>query len=325
LARCRLRLVRNDASAADDEAIRDLIEAQDEAGIEPVTDGRLRWRGPLGPLRDLAGLVEAGDELRAVAEPRRERSLVLAEWQLAAGLTQRAVKQALPGPYSAGRRIDPGQLGRKRLTLALAEALNAEVAELTAAGCPMIEIDEPDATEIGTDDHERQLFIDAHRRLTGGLSGAHLSLSLTGGNADTADAGTFVSAPYASYAVDLINGPDNWRLVTSIPGERGIICGALDSRPGSDDAIELLAWAAHYAASANSRGLERVGLAVVPGLDREDWPTVQSKLAVLGRAAKVAGLSGDALAASLDPRSVDIRSAALGRYDPVRPRRRREG
>jgi methionine synthase II (cobalamin-independent) len=197
--------------------------------------------------------------------------------------------------------------------------------DLAGAGCPLIEIDEPEAFAIAADDSERRLFIEAHRRLTAGLSSTHLSLAITGGNADAAGVETFLDAPYASYAFDLINGPDNWRLVTAIPGDRGIVCGALDSRARSDDAVELVVWAAQYAASTSGRGLDRVGLAVVPGLADQEWPIVERKLGVLGRAVRVAGLTGDDLASSIDPRAVDIRSAALGKYQPPRdrPRRRR--
>ena len=297
-----------------DDLIRIAIDAQTEAGLEPVSDGRLRWQGWLGPLADRGG-------------PRTNStdSLFVDGWFSTAAMTDRAVKQAMPGPYSAGRRLAPGSEGREKLTLGLAETLNAEIARLVAAGCPLIEVDEPDAIEVGTDESERRLFVEAHRRLTSGLSAGHLSLALSGGNADTAGPGTFIDAPYASYAIDLINGPDNWRLVTAIPGDRGIICGALDARADSEDSVELLVWATRYAASTGGRGLERVGLAVVPGLDREDWRIVEKKLGILGRAVAMASLEGNALAAAMDPRAVDSRSAALGRYEPVhdRPRRRR--
>jgi methionine synthase II (cobalamin-independent) len=313
------------AKRGNDDAIRAAIATQEAAGIEPVTDGRLRRRDWLEPLTGLSGLRRGARDLpvEAAGEPRWAEALTVAEWQAANELASSAVKQSLPGPYTAGRRIEPGSVGRERLTLALADALRAEIGALTAAGCPMVEIDEPEAMLIGDASAERRLFADAHRRLAAGSSGVHLSLAITGGNADTAGVETILAAPYASFAFDLIAGPDNWRLVTRVPGDRGIVCGALDSRPGSDDSVELLAWAAHYAASSNGRGLDRVGLAVIPGLEREAWSTVVAKLERLGRAAAVAGLTGDELAGSIDPRAVDIRSAAMGRVDPKARRRRR--
>jgi hypothetical protein len=83
------------------------------------------------------------------------------------------------------------------------------------------------------------------------------------------------------------------------------------------DRPELLIWAAHYAASIKGRGLVRVGLAnasSLAGLSRE---RARAKVQVLVSAARLAATaSPDELAAALDPRAVDIRSAALGRYTP---------
>jgi methionine synthase II (cobalamin-independent) len=307
----------------DDEAVQAAIAAQKAAGIEPVTDGGLRRRDWLAPLEGLDGIRRRSDgALEATLAPTWTHDLTVPEWRAASGASSMVVKQALPGPYTAARRV-ASDVDRERLTLALAEALNTEIRALAGLGCQMIEIEEPGVVEIGSDNDERRLFVDAHRRLTSDVSGVHLSLAVTGGNADAAGAETILAAPYSSYAFDLINGPDNWRLVTRVPGDRGIICGVLDARQGSDDSVELLVWAAHYAASTNGRGIDRVGLAVTPGLELQDWATALTKLSRLGRAAQVAGLRGDELAASIDPRAVDIRSAALGRHDPRARRARR--
>jgi methionine synthase II (cobalamin-independent) len=297
----------------DDDAIRAVIATQQAAGVDLLTDGRLRWR-------DEVALDRFGGATAEVAPA------FVAEWRFTSGVTTTPVKQALPGPYSIGRRLG-GSGGatrdRRRLTERIADGLNAAARALVEAGCVFIEVHEPDATLIAADETESRLFVDAHRRLTADLSGAHLSLALTGGNVDTAGTETFLDAPYASYAMDLIAGPDNWRLITRIPGDRGVICGALDSRAGSDDARELLVWAANYAASTGGRGLDRVGLAVVPGLVSQEWSVVERKLKRLGESARLAALQGEDLKQAMDPRAVDIRSAGLGRYEPQPPRRMR--
>jgi methionine synthase II (cobalamin-independent) len=305
-------------SLNDDDAVRAVIATQESAGLDLLTDGRIRWSDELG-LNGFHGQSALDIGGRFVAD-----------WRFASGCTTTPVKQTLPGPFTAGRRLTGASAGdpaRRALTRTAAEALNAEALALAAAGCIFIEVEERDATEIGADDSERRLFVDTHRRLTAGLSGAHLSLALTGGNADNAGPETFLDASYASYAVDLIAGPDNWRLVTRLPGDRGVVCGALDARPRSDDTRELLVWAANYAASTGRRGLDRVGLAVVPGLAGQDWPTVERKLTRLGESARLAALQDEELKRTMDPRAVDIRSAGLGRYEPGRmrpgPRRRR--
>jgi hypothetical protein len=128
---------------------------------------------------------------------------------------------------------------------------------------------------------------------------------------------TLFDLPFDSYAFDLIAGPDNWRLIAQAPGDRGIVCGALDPAESSDDRPEPLVWAAHYAASTGGRGLARVGLAnasSLAGLSRE---RANTKLQALAEAARLAALQDPKeLAALLDPRAVDSRSAALGRYRP---------
>jgi methionine synthase II (cobalamin-independent) len=322
-------LPRPDATPEDDPL--DLVlRAQEEAGLEPLTDGRLDDRDLAGLATRLDGIERARDgNLRATHLPRRQVPISVEAWREAARRSSRAVKQALPGPYSLLRRLDVGQLDPDTVLEALAAALHEEVLDLAAAGCPLVEIEEAEAHRIGADETERRRFRDAHTRLVGGIAGAHLSLSIVGGSADGAGVETILGAPYASLAVDLIAGPDNWRLVARTPGDRGIVAGVLEPRAGSDDGPELPVWAAHYAASTGGRGLARVGLGTAGGLAGLPWAVAADKLRRLGGAARVAGLPPGAQADALDPRAVDIRTAALGRHAPRstarlrRPRRRR--
>ncbi len=262
------------------------VRAQQAAGLEPLTDG--------GSARS-EGIVDA--------------------WRLAAGLTDRAVKQAVVGPYTQGRTVQE--------TVARATTLNADLRALAAAGCPLIEVHEPAATMIGSDEAERARFREAHLRLLDGLDGTHLSLAITGGNAHEAGIETLLAAPYDSLALDLVAGPENWRLVVATPGDRGIVCGALSVEPDDDDASELLLWAAAYAASTAARGPARVGLASAGSLEHLGWERALRKLARLGDAARLADLPPDDLRRAIDPRAVDIRSAALGHAAPRTPRRPR--
>ncbi len=264
------------------------VRAQEAAGLDPITDG-----GLYGEDRP----VEA--------------------WQRTAALTDRAVKQAVTGPYTTGQQagLAPDAV------LARAHALNGVLLELAAAGCPLIEVHEPAATTIGDDQAERELFGAAHRMLLDGVQDTHLSLAITGGNADRAGIATILAAPYASLAVDLIAGPDNWRLVVATPGDRGIVCGALPATDPGDDGPELLLWAAGYAASTGSRGPLRVGLATASSLAHLPWPVAVRKLERLGEAVRLAHLPPLERMRQLDPRAVSSRSAALGRFEPIQPTR----
>jgi Cobalamin-independent synthase, N-terminal domain len=271
-----------------------VIEAQLAAGLDPVTDG---------------GHGDASDPVAA--------------WRLAAARTDRIVKQALIGPFSYGvERSGRGANANDRtdVTLARATELADIVHRLADAGCPMVEIHEPAAVTIGSDGAERALFRGAHERLAGSGDGIHLGLAVTGGSADRAGIETILSGPYASLAVDLIRGPDNWRLVAVAPHTVGIICGALSPAAGSDDGPETLLWAVGYAASTQGRGPQRVGLATAASLAHLPWPAALAKMERLGAAARLADQPVEARVRGMDPRAVSIRAAALGRVEP-RPSR----
>jgi methionine synthase II (cobalamin-independent) len=269
-------------AATADDLVEAAVRAQESAGLEPLTDGGLR---PGPPSADA--------------------------WLATAGLTGRAVKQAIVGPYTGGRSGGHA-LARAASTLERADALNALLRDLEAAGCPMVEVHEPAAATIDTDEAERALFREAHLRLLDGLTLVHPSLAITGGTADAAGLATILAAPYGSLAVDLIAGPDNWRLVAETPGECGIVCGALSPAAGSFDGPETLLWAAGYAASMQGRGPGRVGIATASSLAALPWDVALDKLERLGAAARLAVAPVAERVAGMDPRAVSSRAAALG-------------
>lgn len=316
-----------------DALVREVLVEQLAAGLELLTDGLVRWDDPLEPIvRGLDGIEPdpSGERrFRVASLPAWRGPITVDAWRFAAAAPEaggRPVKACLVGPYTLGwlARADPEGIGREQLTLALAEALNAELRALAEAGAPVVQVDEDALTRIGpADDAERSLFRDAARRLTDGVGG-HLALAVTGGNADAVGPPALFDLPFASYLFDLVAGPDNWRLITQAPRERGIVCGVADARRADDDHLELMVWAAHYAASTAGRGLERVGLATSGSLAHLSRERARAKIERLAEAARIAALgSWQESVKELDPRASDIRSAAFGRYAPPRPPRRR--
>jgi len=232
----------------------------------------------------------------------------LATWRAATALEpDRLIKGVVVGPLSVA---------------ADAAVVRAQLLDLAEAGCQWIEIHEPAATLID-DEAGRSRFGEAHRALTADLGGVHLSLAIIGGSADALGIDAALAGNYASLAVDLIDGPDNWRLVAAAPPTVGVIAGAMATRAGSDDGPELLLWAAGYAASTAGRGGDRVGLATAGSLAELPWDVAAQKVARLGEAARLAQADPGQVRAAVDPRSLDSRSAALGRYTKPPKRRRR--
>jgi methionine synthase II (cobalamin-independent) len=296
------------AGAAGREAVEaliaDAVRAQEAAGFDLIVDGQVRWSDPGAAV------------LRALADgDTGDGGLLVRTWRSTASLTDRATAQVVPGPYSLCRRVQAGLDAEARSTFTgeMADALGGELRALAAAGCPMVQVDEPHAVAIGADAAERALFADAQARLLAAAPGLHAMLLVTGGSAWEAGADTILSAGYRSYLFDLIAGPDNWYLVRAAEGDRGIVCAALQATSPLDQG-PTLDWAARYAASANGRGPDRVGLANASSLDTLAPEAAAEALQTLANAARLGTLApAEAVDQGIDPRT----------YPPTLVRRRR--
>ncbi|HEY6571243.1 MAG TPA: hypothetical protein VIZ22_13185 [Candidatus Limnocylindrales bacterium] len=303
--------------AAIDDLVARVVGVQVDAGLDVVTDGSVRFPDPGGAL------------LRALAaNDLGPQGYLVRTWQAAALLSDRVVAQPIPGPYSLSRRVhdDQSALQREDFTLEMASYLAAELRALAAAGCQMALIEEPDVVLIGgypapnTNVIERELFAATQSHLLAEPVGLHAMLVVTGGSAWAAGPEAVLGAPYQSYLFDLIAGPDNWNLIREVPGDRGVVCGALRAEAAADQLPELV-WAARYAASSNGRGLERVGLSNATSLADLDADAVGRAAAALAKASRLARLSPDqAVAEGLDPRAIrqpDTRPPHVRRPKPA--------
>jgi hypothetical protein len=298
------------------------VDAQVGAGLALVTDGRETTPAEVGAAAALVADLRAGRGCGALAAWRRatERSGAA------------SVAATVPGPWSlAATASDDAPAMVRRLAAELADVLGAEIAALRAAGCTIVRVDEPRATDAAVTGDAVAVFADAHGRLCRAAGagaaddGPHLMLALTGGPHEAIGSRALAGLPYASFLFDLVRGPDDWRVLAAMPGERGIVCGIVDATTAVGDAPEILVWAAHYAASTGGRGLARVGLSTTGSLAGLDAGAAAGKLAALVEGARIAALPRDEVAATLDPRALDLRSAALGAWAPdprFDPRRR---
>ncbi|HEY5627992.1 MAG TPA: hypothetical protein VIR16_00645 [Candidatus Limnocylindrales bacterium] len=301
---------------ATDQLVAEVLAAQAEVGMDLLTDGQVRW----------PNMAEA---VRLSLSERRfdaERPL-LAAWRAATAVApdDTTVAQAIPGPYTLGRRAIEDALrktseageepphaaelnaARFDVTLSIARSLANEVEALAAAGCGVIVVEEPDAVSIGTNASERVLLSNASTALLERSGSIHAMLAITGGSAHEVGGPAIFEAPWQSLLVDLIAGPDNWQLVRETPGDRGIVCAALSIR---EDGLEVdrapeLVWASQYAASANGRGLARVGLANATRLADRSPEAARMAIRQLATAASYATMPlADAVEAGLDPRTI---------------------
>jgi 5-methyltetrahydropteroyltriglutamate--homocysteine methyltransferase len=287
-----------------DEFVREVLNEMAVVGLGIVGDGGARAPDRVLPWIDgLDGVARGGQTTlhdgervtRPIVEGtvRWTRALTVRDWRFAQDEAELPVKQTLFGPYTLAALAEPTS-SRRRASLADAfgDALNAELRALAAAGCPMVEVDEPMALQIGDDAAGWRTFRAAHDRLSTGLDGEpaiHLSLGLWGGEIDPSGHATLIELPYRSYLVDVLAGRSAWRFINSVPATRGIIVGAGDATTGTPDETEVLIWAMAWAAQGE-RGPDRVGIAPNGSLVGLDRHFAHRKCLRLGEAVRIASM-----------------------------------
>jgi 5-methyltetrahydropteroyltriglutamate--homocysteine methyltransferase len=81
---------------------------------------------------------------RVVGPIRRKRPVEVRDVEFLRASTDRAIKATLPGPFTMSQQAqDDYYKDEEALAMALAEAVNAEVRDLFAAGANVVQLDEP--------------------------------------------------------------------------------------------------------------------------------------------------------------------------------------
>ena len=132
------------------------INEQEEAGLDLLTDGQIRWEDLVTPIAkrvsgfEINGLTRWFDNnvyyrrpiLRKA--PKRQGPILVNEYRFAASCTRKPVKAILPSPYAFARLTEDQYYKSERpLVMKLAEILNEEARALAEAGAPFIQFDEP--------------------------------------------------------------------------------------------------------------------------------------------------------------------------------------
>jgi 5-methyltetrahydropteroyltriglutamate--homocysteine methyltransferase len=144
------------AEAQDDATVL-AIRAQEEAGIDIVTDGEMRRESysnrfataleglDLDNPAMIAGRTGALNPVPRVVGPiRRGRAVELDDLRFLRAHTDRTVKITLPGPFTLSQQVlNEAYEDETSLALDFAVAVNDEIKDLFAAGADVVQIDEP--------------------------------------------------------------------------------------------------------------------------------------------------------------------------------------
>ena len=143
---------------AQDDATLMAIKAQEDAGLDIITDGEIRresYSNRFATALDGIDLDNPGSALdrsghpnpvpRVVGKIQRRHAVAVRDLNFLRSHTQRRVKVTVPGPFTMAQQaqIDYYDGSREAAAMDYAAAVNEEIRDLFAAGADVVQIDEP--------------------------------------------------------------------------------------------------------------------------------------------------------------------------------------
>ncbi len=144
-------------AAAQDDAALLAIRAQEDAGLDILTDGEVRresYSNAFATALDGVDIDNPGTALDRSGHPnpvprvtgpiRRRHPVNVADVRFLRAHTDRTIKVTVPGPFTMAEQAQNDYYPSKEAAaFGYAEAVNAEVADLFAAGADVVQLDEP--------------------------------------------------------------------------------------------------------------------------------------------------------------------------------------
>ncbi len=152
------KIPESDLAEAQDDATLVAIKAQEDAGLDIITDGEIRresYSNRFATALDGIDLDNPGTALdrsghpnpvpRVVGPIRRRHAVGLSDLEFLLGHTKRRVKVTVPGPFTMAQQaqIDFYDGSRELAAMDYAVAVNEEIRDLFAAGADVVQVDEP--------------------------------------------------------------------------------------------------------------------------------------------------------------------------------------
>ncbi len=147
---------------AQDDATSLNMQTQEQIGLDLLTDGEQRRTGFIDHILAAFDGIDLNQQAlkkiyrrreqdrlvpRIVGKVKRRGPAVVDDLRFAKAQTKKPVKMAVPGPMTViDSTLDETHTDEPALAMDIAAALNAELLELQAAGCDVLQIDEPAMT-----------------------------------------------------------------------------------------------------------------------------------------------------------------------------------
>jgi len=220
------------------ETIKRVIKDQEDAGVDIITDGQIRWDDLVTPVAknikgvEIGGLIRFFDNNVYYRRPIIKSKVsfknysTVDQFKFAQANAQKPVKAVLPGPFTLGKlTMDQNYNNINNLTLDLAEILNQEAKELEKAGAKFIQLDEP---ALCYNPDKVDLAIKAVEKTFEGIKSQKI-LYFYFGNVNRLFP-RILEAPVDVIGVDVVSKPENLNVVLDNEFELDLILGCLDAR-----------------------------------------------------------------------------------------------
>ncbi len=277
-----------------------VVRELDEAGVDVPNHGCVRWDDLFSPFARVWSNVsrEALERwfdnntyfrVPVVSGPIEARGpATVRELEVARANSGRPVKGAICGPLTFARLADDRHYrDREVLALAAARGLRAEVAWLAAAGCGLVDVEEPGLARWPED---LRIARRVYEELARGQS-ARLALHLTMFPAD-AVAERLGELPVAQVGIDLRSRPTRALERVALSQGQTLVIGVVNARntklETADEVARLID------AAARRVGRARIWIAPTTSLEYLPHDVARAKLRALVEGARLALVAGGA-------------------------------
>ena len=230
------------------EITRAVIKEQEQAGVDLLTDGQIRWEDLVTPIAkhvegfEINGLTRLFNNnvyyRRPVlnSAPRWTRPILVDDYRFAASCTTKPVKAILPGPYTFVQLSEDRHYKKVRpFVLKMAEILNQEAQALAQAGAPLIQFDEP-ALVFGKPDVK--LALEALKIVTRGVSAKTAVYTYFGSLNGAFEA--LMRSPVDLIGVDFVSDPASLNALKRTKITKELAIGCLDARNTKLEPVKAL-------------------------------------------------------------------------------------
>ena len=274
----------------EEEVTREVIEEQEAAGLDMVTDGMIRWDdGQTYIAKQLEGFEATGllryfDTNTYYRQPVARGPvgwsgpITVEDYRFAASCTSLPVKAIITGPYTLAKLSrSKYHLDLAHLAMELADAVRREALALEGEGVPLLQVDEP---AIVRNKEDWGLFQQVMERFTRDLEVERMLYTWFG---DVSGLEGFFTLDFDGFGLDFVMGPANFDLLDGFPTEKTLGLGILDARNVRMETVEQIS---NTVMDVSSRvSLDRIHLTPSCGLDYLPRETAIAKLRRLAEGA----------------------------------------